>query len=89
MAFYLIGYERRGVRPYDGLQEAIDREGGVHLIDNLWALESTREAAELRDWVHGLMDDSDAIFVIQVKKDQHWASRHLKTSVNDWLKARL
>ena len=89
MSMFLIGFERRGERPYDRLQEAIDRKGGVHVIDNLWALESESEASELRDWVHSLMDDDDAILVIQVKAGHHWASRHLKSSVNDWLKARI
>lgn len=89
MSMFLIGFERRGERPYDRLQESIDRKGGVHLIDNLWALESEQEASELRDWVHSLMDDEDAIFVMQVKVGNHWASRHLKSSVNAWLKARI
>lgn len=89
MASYLIGYECRGTRPYDRLQEEIDRRGGVHLLDNLWVLESEEEAAAVRDWVHALMDDGDAIFVMQLKNGNHWASRHLKTSANDWLKSRV
>ena len=48
-----------------------------------------KDACELRDWIHQFMDDNDAIFVMQVKNGQHWASRHLKSSVNDWLKARV
>lgn len=87
MTVYLIGFERRGERPYDRLQEEIDRAGGVHVIDNLWAIESDSGAGEIRDWVHSLMDDKDAIFVLSVNNSRHWASRHLKASVNDWLKA--
>ncbi|WP_099865805.1 hypothetical protein [Pararhizobium haloflavum] len=89
MVMYLIGYEGRGERPYDRLQEAIDQRGGVHLIDNLWALECDSDAASLRDWVHDMMDDDDAIIVMQLKNGNHWASRHLKTSVNDWLKTHI
>ena len=89
MTIYLIGYEGRTERPYDRLQEAIDAAGGVKLVDCLWALETERDATALRDWVHELMDDGDAIFVMQVRKGNHWASRHLKSSVNDWLKSRL
>lgn len=89
MGLYLIGYEGRGSRPYDRLQEAIDKADGAHVIDNLWIVESDKDACALRDWIHQLMNDDDAIFVMQVKSGQHWASRHLKSSVNDWLKARV
>lgn len=86
MAVFIIGFEGRGSRPYDRLQDAIDADGGVRIMDGLWALECDRDAPELRDWVHGFMDDEDAIVVIQVGSSNHWASRHLKSSVNDWLK---
>ncbi|VVS98210.1 hypothetical protein [Rhizobium sp. EC-SD404] len=89
MAIYLIGYEGRTERPYDQLQEAMDREGGVKLIDGLWALDVDKDATELRDWVHAFMDDVDAIFIAQMRAGSHWASRHLKSSANDWLKSRL
>lgn len=89
MADYLIGFEGRGERPYDLLQDAIHGKAGVKLMEGLWVMESEGDAAAVRDWVHSLMDDSDAIFVLQLKSGQHWASRHLKSVGNDWLKSRL
>ena len=89
MVQYLIGFEGRGTRPYDVLQDAIHGAGGVRLLDGLWGLDSQSDASEIRDWVHSLMDDEDAIFVLQLKPGQHWASRHLKTVGNDWLKTHL
>jgi hypothetical protein len=89
MHCYLIGYEGRGERPYDRLQEAIDRRGGVRVLDSLWAIESNEDATVIRDWVHDLMDEDDAIFVMQIRNGNHWASRHLKTTVNDWLKTHI
>jgi hypothetical protein len=89
MATYLIGYEGRGDRPYDQLQDAIASRGGTRLLEALWGLECDDDATQLRDWVHDLMDDADAIFVVQINHSHHWATRHVKTSANDWLKTHL
>ncbi len=90
MATYLIGFEGRdGNRPYEQVREAMDARGGTRILETLWGLESDDDAATLRDWLHSLMSDEDAIFVIAVKPGCHWATRHVKISVNDWLKTRV
>ena len=68
MAIYLIGYEGRTERPYDQLQEAMDREGGVKLIDGLWALDVEKDATELRDWVRARLRSSRVPAVISFRQ---------------------
>lgn len=53
-------------------------------LRNVWIIQTTQSAAQVRDNLRVSMDANDKILVIQVTS--HWASFGLPSNVTDWMK---
>ncbi len=86
MAVFIVSYDAHNQRDYDDLYEAMEENSGVRLLESVWGIELDNSAAEVRDWIRGLLDDDDSILVVKIKPTPSWAARKCKKSATDWLK---
>jgi hypothetical protein len=84
MSVYLVTYEfqtsrgnHRPVHEYLGRFEACKRS------DNIWLVDTDREASQIRRDLIALLDTRDAVFVAQIQP--HWAAYNFGPT--DWLRA--
>ena len=89
MATFIISYDAHNVRDYDTLYEEFADAQAVRLLESVWGADLDNTAAEVRDWVRGLLDDDDSVLVIQVKPKLSWATRLVTKEASAWLKASL
>ena len=89
MATFIISYDAHNVRDYDTLYEEFADVGAVRLLESVWGTDLDNTAAEVRDWIRGLLDDDDSVLVIQVKPKPSWATRLVTKEASAWLNASL
>jgi len=60
MTTYIVSYDLRKVRDYKSLYEAIDTfTKKEKVLESLWAINTSKTAAQLRDYLSQYMDNDD------------------------------
>ncbi|WP_339701688.1 CRISPR-associated protein Cas2 [uncultured Roseivirga sp.] len=84
---YIINYDLRNSRDYNGLYEAIKSYGTyAKVLESCWAIVTTQSATQVRDFLLRSMDSDDGIFVVKSGGEAAW-QRVLCT--DEWLKRNL
>lgn len=86
MALFLISYDAHFERDYQDLYDALGEIDSMRVLESVWMLEADNTAIEIREWVRGLLDDDDSIFVIKLKPQHAWSSRKINKSITDWIR---
>lgn len=89
MPCYIISYDlRKPGRNYDSLYEAIKSYGTwAHILESLWAVVTSKSAAQIRDHLAEHLDANDGLFVVKsgteaawqnvIYKDNTWYQKYL------------
>ena len=87
MATYIISYDLRKSRNYDGLYNAIKSYGTwAKVTESTWAVKTNSSAVQVRDHLASTMDSDDRIFVIKSGIEAAWRNAIGK---NEWFKENL
>lgn len=87
MAVFIVTYDKKADRNYQPFYDAMQEHDGVSLAESVWGITLQNTVSQVRDWVHGLMDDDDKIIVVQVSPEPSWATRQATKAANDWLRS--
>jgi len=88
MKVYQISYDLRKQRDYDPLYERIKAYGNwCHPLESTWVITTTQSAAQIRDYLAGVMDQDDGLLVTRLQGEAAW--RNLDDKVSSWLKDQL
>lgn len=84
---YIISYDLRKVKDYNGLYAAIKSyENCRKILESLWGICTTKSAPDIRDHLSDYMDKDDGLFVIKSGGAAAW--KKILCS-NQWLKSNL
>jgi hypothetical protein len=86
MAHFLISYDLRKQRNYQPLWEKLDEWGAVRLLESLWVVAKSANAAKIRDEVRIETDSDDAVVVLELKTGSDWATFSARDPGINWLK---
>lgn len=87
MATYIISYDLRKNRNYDGLYGAIKSYGTwAKITESTWAIKTSSTAVQVRDHLGSVTDKDDRIFVVKSGVEAAWRNAIAK---NEWLKEHL
>ena len=86
MANYIVSYDLHHQRHYPPVWAAIERIGGVRLLESLWLVETNYTATQVRDIVAAAADGDDSIVVIELKDSAYWACLRAKKAGVDRLR---
>ncbi|WDA11656.1 hypothetical protein [Paracoccus marcusii] len=88
MPSYIVSYDLRKVRNYDGLTKALRDGNFVSPLESVWLGNSTHNAGGLRDVLKSYMDADDGILVLELKHGSGWALSKVndQKAVTDWIR---
>ncbi|WP_146161903.1 hypothetical protein [Pseudogemmobacter blasticus] len=86
MASFIITYDTHKGRNYDAFYEGMREHDGVSLAESVWGITLNNTAAQVRDWVKGLLDGDDTIVVVQLKPKLSWGTQKASKEAVAWLK---
>ena len=87
MTCYIITYDLRKDRDYESLYKAIKSYSGwAQIAESTWAVVTEKSSVEIRDYLLGVMDNDDRLFVIQSGVEAAWRNTLCKS---EWLKKNL
>lgn len=90
MKCYIISYDIKDnsqTYDYSELEKAIKSYGTwAHINKSVWAIVTTKNAKEIRDYLKTKMDFNDSIFVIKSGTEAAWSNVICK---DEWLKNNL
>lgn len=70
---YIISYDLRKTKDYADLIAAIKSyENWEYILESVWAIVTTKSAAQVRDHLLRHMDDDDGIFVVRSGREAAW-----------------
>lgn len=90
MTTYMIGYDlNKAGKDYTGLISEIKKlaNGYWHHLDSTWLVNTTLNAAQIRDRLRPSLDGDDELLVIATANN--WATYGIKESGNKWLHEQL
>jgi hypothetical protein len=88
MALFLISYDLRRQRNYQPLYDCLNNWKAARLLESLWLAELVGPADTVRDILTGLIDDDDAVAVIELKAPFNWATMRTQPTGTAWLKSK-
>ena len=84
---YIVNYDLRNSRDYNSLYNAIKSYGTyAHILDSCWAIVTTQNAQEVRDFLKQEIDSDDGLFVVKSGKEAAWININC---TSQWLKDQL
>lgn len=87
MAAYMISYDLRKVRNYEGLIKALRTMKCISPLESLWFGNLKGPAGEIRNILQKEMDGDDGIVVVEMKPGSDWATSKPNEQGGDWLSA--
>ena len=89
MSAQLISYDLiTPGRNYATLHEAIKGLGSWwHCLESTWIVDTTESTTSVRDKLSSHIDANDKLLVVGLNGS--WATNHLGTDCNDWLRSHL
>ena len=87
MPSYIVSYDLRKVRNYDGLTKALRDANFLSPLKSVWLGNSTHTAGGLRDVLKFYMDADDGILVLELKRGSDWAlwAVNDQKAVTNWI----
>lgn len=89
MPLYVISYDLRRQRNYDGLLKQLGDWNCKRILKSLWLAELNGPAAAVRDALVQHVDGDDGLFVIEVFTNSDWAFTRVEKPGAEWVEARL
>lgn len=86
MALFVVSYDLHKIRNYEPLHAGLQRGGAVRILESLWLWQVNDTAQGVRDALMNLVDQDDALAVIEIKPKSDWASRNALQPGVQWLK---
>lgn len=86
MAHYVVSYDLHNQRYYQPVWDAIEKMGGVRLLESFWLVTSNLSAAQVRDAIVAAADSDDSVAVIQLQPGSNWGTIRARQSGVNWLK---
>lgn len=88
MKVYQISYDLRKQRNYDALYERIKSYGTwCHVLESSWVIATNQSAAQIRDYLLGVLDKDDGLLVTRLSGEAAWFG--LGQQRDNWLKQQL
>jgi hypothetical protein len=88
MALFIISYDLRRQRNYQPLYDCLNNWKAARLLESFWLAELVGPADTVRDILTGLIDDDDAVAVIELKAPFNWATMRTQPIGTAWLKSK-
>ena len=85
MAQFLITYDNKRPRNYDGLYQLMAAWNAVRLAESVWLANLFVPADKVRAFVIGTMQRDDLVAVIELKPGSDWATLNASATANAWL----
>lgn len=74
MNYYLISYDLRRKRNYQGLYEILEQWQAQRLLESLWLAELVGPAEAVRNIIQARCDADDGVAVIELRGPFDWAT---------------
>ncbi len=88
MAWFVISYDLRKQRNYQGLYDGLATWKAIPLLESMWLAELVGPASTVRDLLRSFVDDDDGIAVLELKAGFDWGAVKCSPAGMAWLKAR-
>lgn len=85
-AAYMISYDLRKVRNYDGLIKLLREWKCISPLQSLWLGYLKGNAATIRDLLRQHMDNDDGLLVCEIKPTNDWAYINVNEDASVWFK---
>ncbi|EMB9233992.1 hypothetical protein U9608_001491 [Vibrio alginolyticus] len=83
MAIYCVTYDLKTPgKNYESVHNYLEKFNHCKKLESFWLIDTTKNAADIRDDLDKLVDGNDIIFVAELQK--HWASTRYPCAT--WLK---
>jgi hypothetical protein len=89
MPAFLITYDLRKVRNYDGLIGALRNWKAISPLESVWLADIAASASSIRDSLQALVDADDGILVVELKLGADWATRFVNENGAEWLRSKV
>lgn len=89
MPHFLISYDLRKARNYDGLIAELRSAQFISPLKSVWLGTSTLNAQGVRDALRRHMDGDDGILVVEIKTGSNWATALCNENAADWLRQKI
>lgn len=85
MAKFLITYDNRSPRDYDGLYRLLASWRAVMLAESVYLVSLNSNTAEVRRIVSRTLGTDDLVAVLELKPGSDWATLNASSAANTWL----
>ena len=86
---YMISYDLRKIRNYDGLIKLLRGWKCISPLKSLWFGTLNGPTAAIRDLLRTQMDGDDGLVVVELKPGSDWATYSPNENGAEWLKANI
>ena len=86
MAYFAVSYQLNNTKDYQPVWDALEALGGHKVMRSFWFVDYNTTATALRDHIQAIIDEDDAVCVVQFDKRPRHHMAYQGT--NDWMKAR-
>ena len=86
MAIFCVSYDCHKVRDDLAFRTALEKSGGVRLLESLWLISLDWTAVELRDAVMVHLDNDDSLVVLDLDSSRSWATARAMEEGTEWLR---
>ena len=85
MPAYMISYDLRKVRNYDGLIKALREMKCISPLKSLWFGNLKGPSTAIREILMNQMDGDDGLVIVEMKPGSDWATKSANENAVAWL----
>jgi hypothetical protein len=89
MSLFLITYDLRSRRSYEGLVQKLRDWGCVRPLLSVWLGDLNGTAAAVRDELKAFMGNDDALLVVELSESAQWTAWRCFPASIEWLRERV